>query len=175
MRRLVVPQAPVRNHQLTLVGKTIKRDTQNSLGFSDVSRSPNLGQTTRPNNSQSKRKRKKKKKKRENISNCEICIPAEHRVKLKETEKKYKYFDLARGLKKLWNMKVTEIPIVIGNRGTVTKGLEQGLEDLEIRRRVETIQTTGLLRSARILRRVQETRRDLLSLKLRSYHRLTLM
>ena len=41
--------------------------------------------------------------------------------------------------------------------GTVTKGLIQGLEDLEITGRVETIQTTALLRSARILRRVLET------------------
>ncbi len=44
---------------------------------------------------------------------------------------------------------------------TVTKGLVQGLEDLEIRGRVETIQTTALLRSARILRRVLETGGDL--------------
>ena len=60
-------------------------------------------------------------------------------------------------LKKLWNMKVTVIPIVIGILGIVTKGWVQGQEDLEIRERVETIQTTALLRSARILRRVLET------------------
>ena len=50
-------------------------------------------------------------------------------------------------------MKVTVILIVIGTLGTVTKGLVKGLEDLEIR---ETIQTTALLRSARILRKVLE-------------------
>ncbi len=54
-------------------------------------------------------------------------------------------------------MQVKIIPIVIGEFGTVTKGLLKGLEDLEIRGRIETIQTTQLLRSARILRRVQET------------------
>ena len=48
-------------------------------------------------------------------------------------------------------MKVTIIPIVIGVFGTVTKGLLKGLEDLE------TIQTTTLLRTARILRRVLDT------------------
>ena len=58
--------------------------------------------------------------------------------------------------KKLWNMKVTIIPIVIGAFGTVTKGLLKGLEDLEVGGRVETIQTTTLLRMARILRRVLE-------------------
>ena len=34
-------------------------------------------------------------------------------------------------MKKLWNMKVTIIPIVIGAFGTLTKGLLKGLEDLE--------------------------------------------
>ena len=49
-------------------------------------------------------------------------------------------------------MKVTVIPIVIVTLSRVTKGLLQGLEDLEIRGGVETIQTTGLLTSARILK-----------------------
>ena len=60
-------------------------------------------------------------------------------------------------------MKVTIVPIVIG---TVTKGLLKCLEDLEVGGRVETIQTTALLRTARTLRRVMETWKDLLSLKL---------
>ena len=63
-------------------------------------------------------------------------------------------------------MKVMVKPIVIGVLDTVTKGLVQGLEDLEIRGRVETIQMTALLRSARILRRVLETWGELLSHKL---------
>ena len=78
-------------------------------------------------------------------------------IKLKECEKKVKYLDLARELKKLWNMQVTIIPIGIGAFGTVTKELLKGLEDLEVGGRVETIQTTTLLRTARILRRVLET------------------
>ena len=86
-----------------------------------------------------------------------FTLPADHRIKLKECEKKDKYLNLAKGLKKLWNMQVTIIPIVIGAFGTVTKGLLKGLEDLEVGGRVETIQTTALLRTARILRRVLET------------------
>ena len=54
-------------------------------------------------------------------------------------------------------MKMTVIPIVIGALGTISKGLERRLEELEIGGRAETIQTRGLLRSARILRRVLET------------------
>ena len=96
----------------------------------------------------------------------DFAVPADHRIKLKECEKKDKYIDLARELKKLWNMKVTIIPIVIGAFGTVTKGLLKGLEDLKVGGRVETIQTTALLKTARILRRVLETWEDLLSLNI---------
>ena len=46
-------------------------------------------------------------------------------------------------MKKLWNMQVTIIPIVIGAFGTVTEGLLKGIEDLEVGRLVETIQTTA--------------------------------
>ena len=53
-------------------------------------------------------------------------------METKESEKKDKYQDLAKELKKLWNIKVMVIPIVIGALGTVTKGLVKGLEDLEI-------------------------------------------
>ncbi len=60
-------------------------------------------------------------------------------------------------MKEQWNMKVRIILIVIGTFGTVTKGLLKGLGDLEVGGRVETIQMTALLKTARILRRVQET------------------
>ena len=74
--------------------------------------------------------------------------------------------DLTRELKKLWNMKVIIIPFVIGALGTVTKGLLKCLEDLKVSGRVKTIQTTALLKTARILRRVLENWWDLLSLNI---------
>ena len=49
-------------------------------------------------------------------------------------------------------MKVAVIPIV-----TIPKSLVKGLEDFEISGRMETTQTTALLRSDKILRRVLET------------------
>ena len=85
---------------------------------------------------------------------------------LKDNKNYNKYLDLAREFKKLWDMNMTIIQIVIGafgtvtiftnpsaraGFGTVTKGLLKGLEDLEVEGRVDTIQTTALLRTARIL------------------------
>ena len=96
-------------------------------------------------------------KKKENFQNCRFAVPAYHRIKLKECDQKDKYLDLVRELKKLWNMQVTVIPIVISTFGTVTKGLLKGLDDLEVGGREETDQTTALLRMARILRRVLQT------------------
>ena len=84
----------------------------------------------------------------------------------KPENKKVKYLDLAWELKKLWNIKVTIVPIMINALGTITKGLLKDLEDLEVGRRVETIQMIALVRTAIILRRVLETWGDLLSLKL---------
>ena len=52
----------------------------------------------------------------------DFAVPVDHKVRLKEGEKGDKYQDLVRERKKLSNMKVTMIPIVIGALSTVTKG-----------------------------------------------------
>ena len=70
--------------------------------------SPNLSQMTRPYNNEQQKKRI-----------CKIvdfAVPADHRIKLKECEKKDKYLDLGWELKKLWNMKETIICLVLSVR-----------------------------------------------------------
>ena len=54
-----------------------------------------------------------------------FVVSVDHRVKLEECEKRDEYLDVARELKKLWNMKISIIPMVIGVLVTVTKGLFQ--------------------------------------------------
>ena len=54
--------------------------------------------------------------------------------------------ELARELEKLWNIKVTLIPVVISALSTVTKSLVERVEELETRIWAETIQMTALLR-----------------------------
>ena len=48
----------------------------------------------------------------------DFTVPTDHRINLKESEKKDNHRDLAREIKKLWNMKVMIVPIVIGALGT---------------------------------------------------------
>ena len=141
-----------------------KWDIQTPLGCWHTNSSPNLGQAIRYYNNQQRI---------ENLWSLLSRLTTEQNWK--KSEKKDKNLDLARELKKQWNMKVTFIPIVIGALVTVTEGLMKGVEDLEIRGRMETIQTTTLLRSARILRRVQETRRLAVTQTSGKDHQLTLM
>ena len=91
------------------------------MGLWHTHGSPNLGQKIRPYNNQQEKK----------ISKIvDFAVPADHRIKLKECEKKDKYLDLTRELRKLWNMKVTVIIIVIGALETIPKRLIKGLGEL---------------------------------------------
>ena len=104
---------------------------------------------------------KKQKKKKMTNRIVDFAVQADHKVEFKECKKWDKYLDLGNW-KNLWIMKVTIIAILIGALSRVTKGLVQGQDDIEITRHVETVPTTALLRSARILRRVLETWADLM-------------
>ena len=57
--------------------------------------------------------KKRKPHEKETCKIVDFAVLADQRIKLRESEKKDKYLDLAREFKKLWNMKVTIIPIVI--------------------------------------------------------------
>ena len=93
----------------------------------------------------------------------DFAIPADHWVKMKENEKINRYLVLTRALQKHWYMKVTIISIIFGALGTFFKDLQNKQAELKFKGRIETTQTTGLLTSTRMLRRVLETWEDLLS------------
>ena len=80
--------------------------------------------------------------------------------KIKETERISKYLDLARELRKLWNMKLTVIPIVICTLEINLGDLEKRLLEQRIKERIETTEIT-----ARILRRDLEIWGGFLSLR----------
>ena len=78
----------------------------------------------------------------------DFAIPPDHKVKINEREKRDKYLDLARGLRKLLNMTVTVMPIVVGtvgNRGTNQDPPNYRIVEIGILRRV--LETPGDLLS----------------------------
>ena len=60
-------------------------------------------------------------------------------MKIKANQKREKYLDITRELKKLCIVKMTVIPVLIGALGIVPKGLEKGFEVFELEGRIETI------------------------------------
>ncbi len=90
---------------------------------------------------------------------CQIvdfAVPYDTRVNTKESEKIEKYQDLARELKKLWNMKVVIIPVIIGTLGTTPKNIRKRMDEIGIKIRISDLQKTTVIHSARILRKVLE-------------------
>ena len=68
-----------------------------------------------------------------------FAVSVDSKMKVKENEKLDKYLDLARELKKLWNKKVTVIPIIVRVIETVSKNQEKRLDKLENEGIIETI------------------------------------
>ena len=56
----------------------------------------------------------------------DIAVSGDSRVESKENEKVQKYQDLARELRKLWEVKVNVVPVVEGALGTIPRALEIG-------------------------------------------------
>ena len=54
----------------------------------------------------------------------------------------------------MWKMKVEVIPVVVGALGTMTNSIQLWLNKIEVEMRVERMQKTALLETARILRKV---------------------
>ena len=85
---------------------------------------------------------------------CQIidfAIPYDTRVDDKEVEKIEKYFDLARELKKVWNMKVIVVRLVVGALGTPAKELEKRLKTIGIETKITELQKTVLIHTSKIL------------------------
>ena len=69
----------------------------------------------------------------------DFAVPGDNIGKIKENERREKFVGLAKELRKLWGMKMTVLPIVIGALGMVSKSLEKELDELEIGWRIKTI------------------------------------
>ena len=67
----------------------------------------------------------------------DFAVQAGHRLILKDSEKGDKYLDLAKELTKLWNMKMTVIPIITGGYGRTAKWYVKRPKDLKMRGQVE--------------------------------------
>ena len=86
----------------------------------------------------------------------DLSCPFDNRIEEWEKCKMKGYNDLKRELEKIWDMPLKVIPVVVGTLGTTPKKLKQRLSDKGIERKIEELQKTTILYSARILRNVLE-------------------
>ena len=129
-------------------------EAQKLLNFLDTSGWSNLGQSIRRYNNHQQKTRK--------TSRIMVfAVPVDHRVK--SNAKRGISTSTLLGNWKSW---IIRNYFVLGALGTVTEGLVQGLDDLEITGWLERFQSAELLWLARILRRVLEILGDLLSFKI---------
>ena len=84
---------------ITNPASVLKNDTHKLLWDFDIQTGHRIS-ARRPDLIIIDKKRKKKKEKRRTWKILDFAVPADHRIKLKECEKKDKYIDLARELKK---------------------------------------------------------------------------
>ena len=69
-----------------------------------------------------------KNKKQKTCTLIDVAIPADRNVVQKEAEKKLKYKSLCIEIQRMWNLKCTIIPIIIGATRIVTRSLRKNLE-----------------------------------------------
>ena len=109
--------------------------------------------------------------KHENL--CQVidfACPYNGRVQNKELEKIEHCQDLARELRKIWNMKNKVIPLVIFALGT--SPIRNWSKEIGIETQITELQKTALLNTARILRRVLEVHGNLVLLDLKNINSL---
>ena len=94
-------------------------------------------------------------KKEREVVITDVAIPGDDRVKDKELEKVEKYQLLKDEIAKVWQMqKVMVVPIVIGALGAVSVNFKEYMRRIGVKVRLEAIQKTALLGTAKILRKV---------------------
>ena len=78
------------------------------------------------------------------------------RIEEREKDKIKGYNDLKREMKKIWDMPLKLIPLVVSALGTTLKKLNQRLSDIGIETRIVELQKTFIIYYARIPQNVLE-------------------
>jgi len=102
------------------------------------------------NNNNNKIKNKKEK----TCTLIDMSIPADRNVVQKEAEKKLKYKSLCIEIKRMWNLKCTIIPVIIGATGIVTRSLQKNLEAVPGKHSIDSLQKTAMLGTSHKIRKV---------------------
>ena len=95
-----------------------------------------------------------KNKKEKTCTLIDVAIPADRSVVQKEAEKKLKYKSLSIEVQRMWNLKCTIVPVIIGATGIVTRSVKKNLETVPGKHSIDSLQKTAVLGTSHIIRKV---------------------
>jgi hypothetical protein len=85
----------------------------------------------------------------------DVAFSGDRNVIKKEAEKILKYKDLTIEIQRMWNVKTTVIPVIIGATGTtISKSFRKYMSNIPGNHKVKELQKTAILGTAHILRKV---------------------
>jgi hypothetical protein len=84
----------------------------------------------------------------------DISVPMDCNVVKKSVEKISKYKNLEIEIRRMWNMKTSVIPVIVGALGTISCGTEDYINSIPGNSNLFELQKSALLGSAHILRKV---------------------
>jgi len=84
----------------------------------------------------------------------DVAISGDRNVIKKEAEKNLKYKDLTTEIQRMWKVKTSVTPVIIGATGTISKSFRKYKSNIPGNHEVKELQKTAILGSAHILRKV---------------------
>ena len=95
------------------------------------------------------------KNKKEKIrTQIDVAIPTVRNVVQNEAEKMLKYKSLCIEVQRMWNLKCTILPVIIGATGIVMRSLRKNLEAVPGKHSINSLQKTAILGTSHIIRKV---------------------
>ena len=92
-----------------------------------------------------------KNRKEKTCTLIDVAIPADRNVVQKEAEQIQEIFGTE--IERMWNLKCTIVPVIIGATGIVTRSLKKNLQAIPGTHSIDSLQKTAILGTSHILRK----------------------
>jgi hypothetical protein len=92
-----------------------------------------------------------KNEKEKTCTPIDVAIPADRNIMQKKVEKKLKYNSSGTEIQRMWNLKCTIAPVIIGATGMVTKSLRKNMKAIPGKHSIESLQQKAVLETSHII------------------------
>ena len=82
-----------------------------------------------------------------------MSIPTDRKIPAKEFDKLSKYKDLEIEIQRIWKLRTSIVPVIVGVLGIIKKGCQKHLDTISVESQLQEIQKIVLTSTAHILRK----------------------